>query len=238
MNTPNIDLNKVKDRIAKLLRMAQDSSSPNEAAIAADRARHLMDTYQISSMDLGDTADNVFTKDPVTGKFRDIPMYMSVLSVSVAKLNDCQAAFEYEHVENGVKKFIVFKGFKDDVELGNRMYNRLLNIINKLAREYVADKFPGETIEDMDVLRASTMFKCGASDEICNRLRKMTIERDCLTMSGGTSLVLCKRKAVDDHFGEAAYTESRSRRLSKREIDARNAGVIKGAAVAINPEVK
>ena len=33
MERENIE--KIKDRIAKLLRMAQDSSSPNEAAIAA-----------------------------------------------------------------------------------------------------------------------------------------------------------------------------------------------------------
>ena len=45
------NIHKVKDRIAKLsLRMADDAGSPgNEAAIAATRARKLMDQYQLRS---------------------------------------------------------------------------------------------------------------------------------------------------------------------------------------------
>ncbi|NNK82763.1 MAG: DUF2786 domain-containing protein, partial [Flavobacteriaceae bacterium] len=37
---------KIVTRIENLLRMAEDSSSPNEAAIAAVRAKKLMDKYQ------------------------------------------------------------------------------------------------------------------------------------------------------------------------------------------------
>ena len=37
------EFQKIKERIAKLLAMARDASSPNEAAIAAQRARSLMD---------------------------------------------------------------------------------------------------------------------------------------------------------------------------------------------------
>ena len=38
---------KIIERIKKLLRLAEDNSSPNEAMIAAKRARSLMDQHQI-----------------------------------------------------------------------------------------------------------------------------------------------------------------------------------------------
>jgi hypothetical protein len=56
----NVDLEKIKDRIAKLLRMSQDASSPNEAAIAAGRARALMDKYQIEAFDANNQVKEVF----------------------------------------------------------------------------------------------------------------------------------------------------------------------------------
>lgn len=46
------DIEKILETIRKLLRMAGDAGSPNEAAIAAGRARKLMDKYRVSLSDL------------------------------------------------------------------------------------------------------------------------------------------------------------------------------------------
>ncbi len=51
MNEQNLE---IIERVRKLLSMAVDTSSPHEAAIAASRARKLMDKHQIDLADLID----------------------------------------------------------------------------------------------------------------------------------------------------------------------------------------
>jgi len=134
----NVDLEKIKDRIAKLLRMSQDASSPNEAAIAAGRARALMDKYQIESFDANNQVKEVFGVEPASGYFKDLPTYMSTLAVAIAKYNDCQAKYEdAEFGQNYGKKRVMFLGYKNDVDLAIAMFDRLLKIIDKLSREYI-----------------------------------------------------------------------------------------------------
>ena len=43
---------KIMERIQNLLRMAEDTSSPNEAAIAARRAEALMRKHQLTQVDV------------------------------------------------------------------------------------------------------------------------------------------------------------------------------------------
>jgi len=43
------DTDKIVERVRKLLAMSEDTSSPHEAAIAAKRAAHLMQQYNIDN---------------------------------------------------------------------------------------------------------------------------------------------------------------------------------------------
>lgn len=92
------DLTKVKERIAKLLAMAKDASSPNEAAIAAQRARGLMDKYQLDEYDISEAAPDVFGEQDITRVFAAIPYHMDILAVAVALYNDCQSVFYEDRV--------------------------------------------------------------------------------------------------------------------------------------------
>src|SRR5271165_781011 len=105
----NVDLEKIKDRVAKLLRMAADCASPNEAAIAAGRARALMDKYQIEAFDANNHVKDTFGVGVGSGYFKKLPTYMVALAVAVAKYNDCQG--RYENADFGQdygKKRVVF----------------------------------------------------------------------------------------------------------------------------------
>ena len=55
-----VEMAKIQDRVQKLLNMAKDASSPNEAMIAMERARRLMDKYQIEETDLEQVEENRF----------------------------------------------------------------------------------------------------------------------------------------------------------------------------------
>ena len=93
------DMEKIKDRIAKLLNMANDASSPEEAALAAKRARALMDKYQLDQLDIEGRLTEAFGEQQATRFFAALTQYMSFLATCIAQYNDCQSVFTYGEVE-------------------------------------------------------------------------------------------------------------------------------------------
>lgn len=244
MSDEILNLEKIKDRIAKLLRMADDASSPNEAAIAASRARKLMDKYQLSQLDIGDGYEEEFATEAASRFFAAVPEYLSWFWVAVASYNDCQASYEGGWVDFKKKgqaqkwgKRVIFKGYKSDVALAQQMLNSLEEAINRLCKEWLSTKgFARYPVKE------GGQFKHGAMLIITDRLREMTKERDLLTAAEsntGTSLVLIKSKAVDEHFGEVKYKQSKARQVSDySEKQARQAGYIAGRTVEITKSVE
>lgn len=235
------NLDKIKDRVAKLLRMADDSSSPEEAAIAAGRARSLMDKHQLSEYDVTERIAEVFGSFPATRYFAAIPQYMQFLAVAVAKYNDCQGRFEIGIVDFKKKaheakkdgRRLMFHGFESDAQLAQQMYVRLLDAIDRLCKVYLTGKgyakYP---------VRIGGQFKLGAVLAITSRLEVMTKERDALKYADGTALVVVKKAAVDEHFGDVEYNKVKTRDLvSQDEMAARYHGVIQGRQVEIVPVV-
>ncbi len=223
MERENIE--KIKDRIAKLLRMAQDSSSPNEAAIAASRARSLMDKYQISEADLNDEIKDIFGKERCGRNYKNIPTFMSILAVAVARFNDCVVTVNYDanwqKTNAGGKasrcgpqcyRFIEFKGYQNDVVLAVAMMDSLVNCMAQLCKAYltglgVTGRYPRDLGE---------AFKKGCSHELVTRLNQLTRERNELMeteakTSAGTALaIIDKKKRVEEQFGAQRTKRTRS----------------------------
>jgi hypothetical protein len=230
------DLDKIKERIAKLLAMAKDASSPNEAAIAAGRARALMDKHQIEEFDIGQKMIDEFATLFAMEKFSDtIPTFMSTMAVAVARYNDCAARYEsgfFKRSDRSVLgKRILFLGYKTDVELAVNMFGRLEDAIRRLSKEYFR-----ETQQPYSN-KICRNFELGAVGIIIERIKSMTAERQMITRDGtGTSLVIIKQAAVDEHFGATNYKSGKSSKLS--DFDAFAAGRVKGATVEITPQVR
>lgn len=233
------DLDSIKDRIAKLLRMAADASSPNEAAIAAERARKLMDKHQLDEFDIGNRIAEEFSNEAVTRFYAAVPKYLDIFAVQVAKYNDCQARCEAGYVthkkrpgdKKQVGRRIIFLGYKSDVELAKNMFDTLCEAVNKLCKEFMTEK--GLTAYSV---RIGSQFKLGAFMEIGNRLRQMTVERDALTSSNGTALVVIKKAGVDAEFGETNYKKVNLREANENdelEAEARETGRKVGATIKI-----
>jgi hypothetical protein len=220
------ELQRIKERIAKLLAMAKDASSPNEAAIAAQRARALMDKYQIDEYDVSEVAPHEFSHDGVTRAFAALPYHINILSVAVALYNDCQSILVKDIVKyrqagkarlnsrdgrstKHVGCKIVFRGHKEDVELAKQMLDRLLQNIDQLCKQYMQANHPGKYN-----VRIGGEYKAGAARALCAKFKEMTVERQQLTSSAGTSLVIVKSKRVDEHFGDVNY-RSTSKSIAK-----------------------
>lgn len=246
-------LDKIKERIAKLMAMAKDASSPNEAAIAAQRARSLMDKYQLDEYDISEAAPQEFSEEAVSRAFAAIPYHMDVLAVAVAKYNDCHSVFEWVEMTykmqskanqnakvgggrtKSLGKRLKFRGHKNDVELAKQMLERLLENIDRLCKEYMTANHPGRYN-----VRLGGEYKNACTRALLDKFKAMTIEREQLTFSGGTSLVVIKSARVDEHFGEAKYVnKSRSiqtmydREERQKSEDARRAGYVDGQKIEI-----
>jgi hypothetical protein len=192
------NIEKVKDRIAKLLRMAKDSGSPNEAAIAASRARSLMDKYQ------------TFGEERATRTYTAIPTYMNTLSVAVAFLNDCNVSIKWDDAAAPTgnqprgRRFIIFRGYSNDSALALAMFKSLIACIDALCKSHlVSNGYAGRYPRDI-----GEAFKIACAREVVARIQAIAFERNAMAEAAqasapGTGLaIIKKRESVDAKFGE------------------------------------
>lgn len=243
-----MDIEKIKDRIAKLLRLAADSSSPNEAAIAASRARKLMDQHQLSEFDINTgTIKEDFEARNWGRSYAQVPKYMSTLAVAIAKYNDVQARLETDpntrSRTNLRRKFITFCGFKSDVTLAEEMMSRLMDFVVAACDRYLQEKgHTGTYPRDI-----GDAFKTGMCIELIARIKELTAEREALFDEGainpesgeitnaGTGLMVLKKEMVAEKFGAVKYVNTRY--VGARDDathDAHHRGRAEGRKVEIN----
>lgn len=190
------DKSKIIERVQKLLAMAADDSSPNEATIAAKRARSLMDKHQIS---LGDMLKNSeFSQHKVGLSRKFMPVWENCLAVAVAEYNDCIAALDINEFKY---RTVVFKGYDSDVKMCEYMYIFLIEACKRSCSiEITGSRYNA---------RKGTAFKEAFSRTVCSRLNEMTAERKRQMISDGRSLMIIKKDLVAEEFGKPAYKKTR-----------------------------
>jgi len=182
---------KIIDRARKLMAMAGDKSSPEEAAIAARRARSIIDQYQLSLSDLQEESEFGCA---VASKARRItPGWEQSLTIWVAELNDCVAKFDrYGR--------IVFGGFDEDVKVCKFMFYYLTEKCKRACKEYMKSNPCG----------CRNSFKLGYAWAVTDKIKLMIEARKTdLKTSSGTSLVLIKKDLVEKEFGVTKYGKER-----------------------------
>lgn len=226
---------KIIERIKQLLKMAADVSSPNEAAIAAGRARKLMDKHQIDLSDLKDESTG-FGFQKADKPYRFMPLWKNVLSVAVGKFNDCKVtqSHEYKTSNNSYSYRIMFQGFEPDVIIAVSMYEHLCDTINRLCAIYLA-----ELNHTKYMAKLGDAYKKSASVVICDRLRELQKSREKeFINSNGTALVLFKMTQVNKEFGEAKYTNKPLPTLVDREtLSAQRRGKTDAASISLNIQI-
>lgn len=231
---------KIIDRIAKLLAMADDASSPNEAAIAARRAESLMRQHQLDAADVlvtslnGDDVDTV-TSDPKSvlyGKKTKMksqpPLWVGLTATSMHFLFDCGIT------RRGSGEF-QFHGVAGDAQVAAMTFEYLVKTINRLGKEYQGTR--GEKSD----------FRRGCAVEIQRRCKTIKRERDAAAAaelkaakgdatSPGTQLVVLKQQLV-----EAAKPGSNKFRSSSVNANhnqgAYHDGRAAGAGVGLNQQI-
>lgn len=227
---------KILDKIRKLLRMANDVGSPNEAAIAAKRARKLMDDHQVKAEDLveSDGFGTIKTND----SYAFMPIWQQHLAVAIAKWNDCQCKFAYDYGDwdgrSKVKKRVEFQGFDSDVILCNVMYEYLVSTVKRWCKEYM--KSEGHT---RYIASIGDSFKYGMSSSLCDRISDLTSQRQEEMKSTGKDLVVVKSALVAANFGNVKYkTESDNREFDPEQRKAFLNGHDAGGKVSLSEQLE
>lgn len=217
------DKDTILDRIRKLLAMAADSTSPNEAAIAAKRARSMMDKHGISLDEIREKSN--FGEGTVGTSRKFVAVWEQSIAIAVANYNDCIAGYKYA---SGGYKTIEFRGYLADVKMCEFMFAMITMSAIKMAATV-------SVVNGRYNARLGTRFKGGYSSEIVSRLEAMTAERKQASMSTGTDLMVIKIDQVREIYGPSCYTKV-SRAVAVREdaIEAERAGRDHGKRVNIH----
>lgn len=218
------DLDKVIDKIKKLLAMAADTSSPNEALIAAKRARSLMDKYQLTKLDIEKQTGDQFLEsqgDNITSKRL---RWVLILQRSAASLNDCVGA-----VTHAPAVKYLFQGFKSDAVVAKLTFDYLIEACNRQC-------------EKSQVKGASekNFFRIGFAEAIHRRAMDIKSEREqTFVSSSGTALVPLKESMIVAHFGELKPMKSKPlRKPSFQEMHSYLKGEEAGNKVSLERQIE
>lgn len=201
---------KILDRIRKLLAMAGDTASPNEAAIAAKRARHLMDQYQVAEMDLRTTNEADFgTADQLY-----MGSWHGMLGIAMGRLNDVNVR---QVNENGFA-LLRFEGYLVDAVTAKELWLYLAAQCEQQAKKVRGRK------DD---------YHRGFASGVQQQVRDILKDREQIKTANGTSLVLCKRNQVTQRYGE-----QQTRRVSGRKSANFTRGQEAGLKAGLNRQVR
>jgi len=199
-------IKKIRDRIRKLLNMAGDAGSPNEAAIAAKRAKALLAEYNLSEADViaGDMSAEDFREAGVGKAMARYPVWMNILGPAIAQYTGCHSIFKvsigpaprYQKL-----KQIQFRGHVDDLMLAEYLWTYLTRTIERMTN--------GAGVYGV---AARNSFKKGMAGEICKKLREMADEEKAwfTQHSDSRALVVVDKKAamLREKYGIARYSRS------------------------------
>lgn len=217
-----MDNTKLLDRVRKLYAMSQDVSSPNEAAIAAKRARSLMDKHGIKASDL-ETSEfaELFASDRT---FKAMPSWYGVLAVGVAVANDVQAIRTRGKVQ--------FQGFEADVIGAQLMFGYLIEAMERHLKQ--ASHLSGRADKGA--------FRQGFAGDMSQRLhalkeqRKQESRREAQAAgnSTGSALIVVKDKLVSQKYGSPRYARRSTTHSSRSGY---SAGVNASQRTGLNTQV-
>lgn len=221
--TNSVEMAKIQDRVQKLLNMAKDASSPNEAMIAMERARRLMDKYQIEETDLEQVEENRFGATNLFGKqYKFMPVWMNIMATALCKLNGVVGGVIYGDI--GIM------GLEEDVMLTKMMFDRLAQeCINQCKIDQEARGFAKRYNA-----KVGDAFKKGFATAVAQKINQIMASQQAET----TALIVRKHDIVEAKFGKMKTVDKATK--TRADEDARAAyamGAVRGDQAKIRTEI-
>ena len=220
------ELDKILDRVKKLLALAGNNPNQHEAASAAEMAHRILTEYNLSLSD-------VELKDIVEGKVKfntiDVEKWYGILAVNIAKVFDCYTyKINYTDTKDSESIFI---GTKSDVEVAIYVYKYLTTVCHSLIAE-----------KDVDV-RVS--YSLGLVKALCKRITdfygKQRKKNDTVVGASGKTgkeLMVIKQDALANYLEEQGRANKYPRRKDHYKVDAFNEGVFDAQGISLTHGIK
>ena len=238
-----MQLEKIRARIQKLLAMAQDSSSPHEAAIAAERVQKLMAKFNLEMADVIakelQDEDNLVQADREF-KYKRTPRYIGQIEVAVAKAFNCEVKSRWQMHEGVEYDVTEIYGYKTDVEVVKNLCSYICDQLESMAKRV---KVPEHYRQHRYTRRYMADWRKGATREICRKIQSFYGAGDKQDHSqpeppsdnSSMNLALLKKDAIRRKFGEFEYSSSTSYVYTR---DGVAAGGQAASAIDINRKIE
>lgn len=194
------------DKIRALLsKTTANGCTEPEALAALDKARAMMDAYEVTDAELQLTAELAAVIRKTTG--RDPHSIKSSLAMAIARFCDCK-------VWRGGDKAMVFCGLPSDAEFAEW----LLDTLTAFVQAELASHLMGRVEAKGSRRFVINGFVAGCTRRISARLNELSAQSKRVASSNSTALVVTKDAAVSAAMA-AAGINLRGARRSRRRID-------------------
>lgn len=202
---------KLIDKIRKLMAL---SHSPNEheAALAAARAREILDKYDLSLTEVEMNDEEIIEHRVDTGT-RKAPLWMGRLAVSVSRAFNCRVFRVY-----GI---MVFCGTKADTQVAEYTYMFLFRAVKRLSKEHKASLEKSGIWDTHYKGRHGSRaymqsYALGVVNAIDQKLREFVQSKERMqkyedyNKATGKDLIVIKNNAVDRYVSKLRLRHTRS----------------------------
>ncbi len=223
------EITKAKAKLAKLLALSA-SSNENEAALAMEKAKEIMDKYSLRTIDVAADGGGAHVGNTkIEGLTKTAQTWEAALGWSIA------AAFDGEAVRARCRTgwTMTFIAGKSDLEIIADLYVRLRLTIRRMSQSYVNQEkhktwIPPKTLHNN--------YRHGMVDTISRRLDKLKENTTPAPVyAGGKDLMVVKSKAVSQ-VKKRMFPKCKTARTSTMSYDrgAYNKGQADGNNVSLH----
>lgn len=226
----------IRDKIAKLMRLATDSgAADNEAETAMRQAQKLMRKHNI---DLAEVLVRTSTKPvfnwgevsvPVSypKPVKAAPLWFGWVITAIGRFTDTKVLYHWGSDHGLCAKF---QGEVTDVEYAGWLCRHIRDVIRNSATVFIA---PGFTSDDRWANREE--FRHQMASRISDRLKALRDENEQAYRSSGTALMVVNTKIAerDERFGGQTYSR-RKKSFIRGGAEAARAGRVAGDSVSLH----
>lgn len=210
------DREKVLARIRALMaKTMENGCTESEAMLALDKARAMMDSYEVTDEDLllkGEKA-TIFNSE-----IHDPHGIRNCIGTKVAEFTDCKIWRQ----ANGC---VSLCGLTSDVEFGNWLMETLAGFVKVEMTRYLARTPHTAKTKRLHV----NGFVGGATRKICERLAQLILVSKAKESGNGRALVVAKSALIDSTMAAAGLNFGKARARGRRvSTDSYNAGTAAG----------
>lgn len=230
------EINKVLEKIQKLLNLASDKSNEHESAVAASMAAKMMAKYNIDmadviAADLTSNKDNLVDEALVNSSYaKNPPLWLSTLAINITKVFDCRIRMIWNKELRRYKIHIF--GYKPDVQVSRYVFVFIFNRILEISEEYENSMKKQNRFFNITLKKD---YMLGLAIGIYSKLSDLYKKEEVIT-SSGTSLVVLKTTSIVEKYGEFNYIKKEGANSSHFNSGYRDSSKIELLKSIVSPE--